>query len=88
MRVEVFKQTQDDWYDNYKVVGGAGVSDLVKVTFMNLQSGWRVCVWGNDDYGLECDFESEAKAWNIFLQVIGMEFVNQQALRDLGLVAA
>jgi hypothetical protein len=89
MRVEVFKRTQDDWYGNYKVVGDQRVSDLVEVTFMNLlPTGWRVCVWGNDDFGLECDFESEAEAWNIFLQVIGQEFVNQQALRDLGFIAA
>jgi len=89
MRVEVFKRTQDDWYGNYKVVGDQRVSDLVEVSFLNLMpSGWRVCVWGNDDCGLERDFESESEAWNIFLQVIGMESVNKQPLRDLGFVAA
>jgi hypothetical protein len=93
MRVEVFKRTQDDWYGNYKVAGDQRVSDLVEVTFMNLYPGsespaWRVCVWGNDDFGLERDFDNEAWAWNIFLQVIGMEFVNQQGLRDLGFVSA
>ena len=95
MRVEVFKRTQDDWYGNYKIVGDQRVSDLVEVTFMNLlpttgpePTNWRVCVWGNDDCGQERDFESETEAWNIFLQVIGMEFVNLQALRDLGFVSA
>ena len=93
MRVEVFKRTQDDWYGNYKIAGDQRVSDLVEVSFMNLlpdqsTTNWRVCVWGNDDFGLERDFENETVAWNIFLQVIGMKLVNQQALRDLGFVAA
>lgn len=90
MRVEVFKRTQDEWYGNYKIVGDERVSDLVEVAFLNLMPGWRVCVWGNDDCGLERDFDSdsESEAWNIFLQVIGMDFVNMQALRGLGFIAA
>lgn len=93
MQAQVFKRTQDDWYGNYKIAVDQRVSDLVEVTFMNLlpgptPTGWCVCVWGNDDYGLERDFESETEAWNIFLQVIGMEFVNQQALRDMGFITA
>lgn len=95
MRVEVFKRTQDDWYGNYKIVGDQRVSDLVEVSFLNLgptlqpgQPNWRVCVWGNDDCGMERDFENETEAWVMFLQVIGLEHVNRNKLITLGFVSA
>ena len=95
MKVEVFKKTQDDWYGNYKIVGDCRVSDLVEVSFMSLgpsvlpgQKNWRVCVWGNDDCGMERDFEDETEAWNIFLQVIGHQYVNRVSLINLNFVSA
>lgn len=95
MRVEVFKRTQDEWYGNYKIVGDQRVSDLVEVSFINLspnvspgEPNWRVCVWGNDDLGMEQDLENETEAWNIFLQVIGMDYVNRDKLLALGFVSA
>jgi hypothetical protein len=91
MRVEVFKRTQDDWYGNYRVVGDQRVSDLVEVSFLSLEPGqtsWRVCVWGNDDCGMELDFEKETEAWNMFLQVIGPSYVNRNSLIALGFVSA
>ncbi|MCA9495832.1 MAG: hypothetical protein KC589_02730 [Nanoarchaeota archaeon] len=58
-RIDVFKKTSDDWYPNYP-------NDMVKVSFLKLPNilqnsddEWRVCVWGNDDFGLERDFQSE-----------------------------
>jgi len=94
MRVDTFKRTQDNWYGNYKITGDARVSDLVEVSFLKLlntegsELNWRVCVWGNDDFGLERDFEHEAEAWVTFLEVIGQEYVNQQYLRNNGFIGA
>ena len=94
MRVDVFKRTQDDWYGNYRIVGDQRVSDLVETSFMKLEpmnTGgplWRVCVWGNDDCGVEKDFESETEAWNTFLQVIGLPFVNRSLLTAMGFASA
>lgn len=89
MKVNVFKRTQDEWHGNYKIVGDARVSDLVEVSFMRLSDGnWRCCVWGNDDCGKEFDHADEATVWNIFLQVIGWQYVNQQPLKELGFVPA
>jgi len=97
-RVEVLKPTQDNWYGNYTVDGYNGVKDqgCVEVIFNGnitaydptLAPVWRTCVWGNDDCGMEYDCDNETQAWNMFLQVIGMKFVNKQALRDLGYVSA
>ena len=95
MRVEVFKRTRDNWYGNYQVVGDCRVSDLVEVSFVKLlpyeednRLNWRVCVWGNDDCGMEKDFEKEAEAWNVFLQVIGLEYVDRADLIKMEFVSA
>jgi hypothetical protein len=93
MRVEVLKPTNDDWCGSYQIQGyHKGVKNpmLVQV-FFNGQIGdgvWRTSVWGNDDLGMEFDCATEAECWNKFLQVIGMESVDQLALRELGFVSA
>ena len=90
----VFKRTTDNWYGNYKVVDDCRVSDLVEVTFcgnisLNEQSPiYRVCVWGNDDCGIEFDTENEATAWNVFLQVIGNDDVTMKLLKQLNFMVA
>lgn len=95
MEINCFKRTQDDWYGNYKVVGDCRVSDLVEVSFCttgpNPKFGlgeWRVCVWGNDDCGMERDFSDELQALNIYYQVIGYEYVNKNILNSLGFISA
>lgn len=96
MRVEVLKPTQDDWYGSYTINGGYnGVTNqmFVEVIFNgNISSPdraptWRTCVWGNDDCGMEFDCSTETEAWNKFLQVIGMKFVNRDELIKLGFVS-
>ena len=104
MRVEVLKPTNDDWCGSYIVKGwpnstGPGTVEqmFVEVSFNgNITSPndtdrppcWRTCVWGTDDCGMEFDCATEAECQNKFLQVIGMDFVDMLALRDLGFVSA
>jgi len=90
MKVQVFKPTNDNWCGSYKLDGIHNSVMLVEVIFNgNIGNGvWRTCVWGNDDCGMEFDCDSEAKCWNMFLQVIGMKFVDMVAVRDLGFVSA
>lgn len=91
-RVDVFKLTEDNWYPPYYIDNNAAVM----VSFTPLRSEenqceqWRVCVWGNDDCGMEKDFafNEEAKAWCCFLEVIGMEYVNMKDLKKLGFYSA
>lgn len=68
---------------------------LVEVSFIELEQThpddlllWRVCAWGDDDMGLEKDFDNRYDAWRCFVKVISMEFVDQQALKDLGFQSA
>ena len=96
METSVFKRTSDSWYDNYIIVDDARVKDLVEVSFYSnicaydktLRPVSRTCVWGNDDCGMEFDSENETEAWNMFLQVIGMEDVTKEKLKCLGFVMA
>ena len=45
-------------------------------------------MWGNDDLGMEFDTENEKIALTIFMQVIGLKYVNVDYLMDLGFVQA
>ena len=92
-RVDVFKKTNDDWYPAFEMGG----EKLVEVSFIQLtpwlpaeERIWRVCVWGNDDCGMERDFQpnEERLAWTTFLTVIGEEYVDMKFLSDLKFVTA
>ena len=92
-RVDVFKKTNDDWYPAFDMGG----EKLVEVSFIQLtpwlpeeEREWRVCVWGNDDCGMERDFapNEENLAWTTFLNVIGEEYVDMKFLLSLGFVSA
>lgn len=87
----VFKKTSDDWYPNYITTCGLL---LVVVTFKATgpipkdNTEWVVCVWGNDDCGMEKFFTNEKEAWTTFLAIIEMETVSMSELTKLGLVSA
>lgn len=77
----VFKLTDDDWYpshylgDYYKGQKPLTVK-LVEVSFLELMDGcFRVCVWGNDDTGMELDFMpyEHDLALKMFHEVIALE---------------
>jgi hypothetical protein len=97
MRIEVLKQTSDDWYGSYHIEDwykGKEKQMFVEVVFngdISLPGEtpiWRTCVWGNDDCGMEYDCDTEAEAFNKFLQVIGQESVTREFLSSLGFVSA
>jgi hypothetical protein len=97
-RICVFKPTQDDWHGSYNmdIWNGNRNQMFVEVIFNGNISAydptrkptWRTCVWGNDDYGMEYDCDDGLEAWNMFLQVINMEYVNFDSLKKLGYVIA
>lgn len=68
-RMTIMMPTFDDWHPNHQLVNHPSrVTDGVKVSFIELlpfrkfSVMWRVCVWGNDDCGMERDFESRTDA--------------------------
>ncbi len=88
--VKCFKQTKDDWHSNEKIFCKRDEpTRLVEVSLYTLRDGqFRVCVWGNDDTGMERDFVSQLKAETAFIKVISEEFVNMSFLRDIGFLWA
>jgi hypothetical protein len=89
-RVDAFKRTSGQWYPNYHLEN----HELVKVSFCQTgpcpseNGDWRVCAWGNDDFGMEKDFQEREEAWACFLAVISLDDVTADRLRELGFVGA
>jgi hypothetical protein len=91
MKIEVYKETDDEWHPNYhKNLVSVSYGDYSKQEHYQYDSKYRVSVWGADDCGMELWFDatSEAKAMNLFMQVIGMKSVNRSNLTSLGMHSA
>ena len=81
--ISVYKPTDDDWSNYY--------SDLVQVRLCKTTDDmWRVCVWGDDDIGMEIDYQhnQESYALTMFMQVVGLERVNMETLSKMGFYAS
>lgn len=80
---ECYKPTMDDWCPSYNING----LDAVKVMFIILiDGGYRVAVWGRDDYGMEKDFDKnsyEDARWT-FDRLVSEDYVNQNFLTEFG----
>jgi len=99
-RMSAFKRTHDEWYGNYKMdvdydsTGKQVDTKLVQVSLLKLNpyketpTQWRVCVWGNDDFGMEKDHLDKAEALDMFHEVISWDFVNVGQLKSKGFVNA
>jgi hypothetical protein len=89
-RKQVFKQTEDDWCGNYIFVNNGKDIPMVKLTFYGNISipkdtpEYRVSCWGNDDLGMDKDFDNEQQAYEMYLKVLNMPIVNQSDLIKLG----
>ena len=86
-RIEHFKNTKDNWYDNYK-------GNQVILTYHGIINPYvldsnkfiyRVSVWGNDDLGIDKDFNNHLEAKQLFNKINSLKYVNKQDLLDLGM---
>ena len=91
-RVELFKETDDNWYPSYTLEGFK--QKLVQVAFHgnisppNEPKVYRVSVWGADDIGMEYDCSRAGESWSMFVRVINMKKVNVAELKQMGFVHA
>ncbi len=90
-RVEKMKFTDDDWCPSYEH-NMVCVSLITDMKEFNGEGVWhRVCVWGEDDCGMEKDFFGEDQrvdAENCFAKVINLQRVNRSDLKAMGFVSA
>jgi hypothetical protein len=84
--IHVLKQTDDNWGPSFKVEGAH--LKFVEVSLLKgpHKSGFRVCAWGDDDYGLEKDFTYAERGHAVqhFIQIISLEKVNVDILKKMG----
>lgn len=79
--ITMYKKTSEDWYPSFLV----GNSLLVRVNLHDLlDHGWRVSVWGDDDRGMEKNFQSMDDAKKCFQSICLWYFVDEKALLDSG----
>lgn len=97
IRIECFKKTSDDWYGNFKIADDVRHKDkkYVHVSLLSLGPdaiyGHRVCVWGNDDCGMEKDFIeefTESQAWELYMDLCCQSVITKDYLISRGFVHA
>lgn len=93
INISCFKFTDDDWYGNMKLAESCDMYDyktkLVEVSLKSLINDmFRVCVWGNDDFGMERDYHSLAEASDMFNKLLQMKVINQADLLNLEFIRA
>ena len=84
MKIEVYKDTIDNWNDAYTLVGT--YQRLVRVSLIqnDTAKSYQVCVWGNADFGMERYFTEAEDALEAFRIITGLTTVGISALRKLG----
>lgn len=79
-----------EWYDNslevHKTNDPNKPAHLVRVSLHKMKSGYRVCVWGADDFGLEKDIEDLTEATECYRKI--KPLVKEDELRSKGFVTA
>ena len=90
--------TTEDWCPNYNVFGEPDRNGYqVKVLLIHMGhfsqktkkfqfTGWRVCIWGADDSGMEIDVETQQQGQMWFDRVVN--YISRNELRAWGFVNA
>jgi hypothetical protein len=76
------KPSPDDWHPNYPD-GTVHVASYIYDDGMR-----RICVWGQDDTGMELDTYDDAKAELLLRQLNSSGMITMQMLLELGFVWA
>ena len=79
------KFTQDEWYGNSTKLHNGKPTRTVEVSEHLYNDGTgRISIWGNDDFGLEKEYNTHEEAKATFDIIKKMEYVNIQPLKDMG----
>jgi len=86
-----YKETTECWAPSYKLDDG---TELVRVSCSGPNRSvegndyFMVSVWGGDDCGMEHDTEVPADALAMFIEILELETITFDALREIGLYSA
>jgi hypothetical protein len=88
MRIEVYKETTDNFHPNYKINAQAIIRNeqYVRIFLTSLFDGkFRVGVWGADDFGMDVDYSEYWEAKISFSELIlSEEPISIHRLIELG----
>jgi hypothetical protein len=95
MKLEALIEVNEDWYGNFKIASDQRYKGkkFVSVSFYNLPKESffpMVCVWGNDDCGMEKLFDKSQvdDALALYKTIVSTPFPTKEYLTELGLVYA
>lgn len=81
-RLSVLKPVTEEWYGCYHVNLKTYIDVMV---FEELkQNGYRVALWGNDDFGMEKSFTAREEAIIAFHEIIDTPELTQELLISWG----
>lgn len=96
MRKECFVKTYENWHPSYKFEGDTQLDGLEDKYLLRLSFGkilhytdkeyYRVCVWGQDDFGMEKDFSKDQykEAEIVFMKILSQKYLSKGYLEQLG----
>ena len=88
-RHQVMIQVPEDWAGNFKIADDVRYKDtrFCELSILHLHDGqWRVCIWGNDDTGMDRDFPADKfeEAHALFLHVAVTHLPKKKLFKELG----
>lgn len=82
---EKMVQTEEDWYPCFRLETRSEA--FVRARFYELRDKtFLVCVWGNDDFGVEQGFTGFSEAHECYKKITPL--ITQEELCELGFVSA
>lgn len=92
-RISAFIEVKEDWYGNFKIENDQRFlnSKFVQVSLIELtDKSHRVCIWGNDDLGMEWDFPADKRsdALAVYQQILITPYPSRKWLESIGFVYA
>lgn len=90
----VYVQVCEPWYGNFHISQDKRHEHdlLIRVSLLELMHphGWRVCAWGNDDFGMERDYAPDQRdqALALYQQIVSTQMPTQAQMREWGMIHA
>ena len=82
MYINVFKSTDDDWFNNFECKTGQQLVQVELSSNDDVENPWVIIVSGTNKTHMVRWFDNETACLTMFMQIIGWDFVNQEQLEQ------